>query len=174
MPVSRPLRSLVLAGLLLLAALALGAPARAASIAPPGNSAVNQYFETVPTASGNQPPSVSTGLGSHGPAVSPATQRALAAQGADGLAAAAVATAGAPPVRTPATSSPRSSTAGGSPVGVGPTAVAAPPPVSSSAAGSGGISPVLPIVLVALLVGALAIGLARRRRRGAPPPPPTA
>src|ERR1700741_4514931 len=94
--------------------LALAAPAsREASvhtIAPPGNSSVGQYVETVPTAGGGQPtntvhptgPAVgrpggpggtpgnggSSGGGGGGP-ISASTRHALADQGAAGVAAAA-------------------------------------------------------------------------------------
>lgn len=111
--------------------LAVGVPAsaqaRVHTIAPPGNSGVGQYLETVPTAGGAQPTNTvhpvvggvggSNGSGgSHGSggssgstgpgggagspgggAISSSTQRALAGQGPTGAAAAALAQATAPP-----------------------------------------------------------------------------
>lgn len=70
------------------AALTLPAGALAASCAPPGNSGVDQYFETVPGASCNQP---SSGPGSghgggHGGSLPAGTGKQLAAQGATGRA----------------------------------------------------------------------------------------
>ena len=105
--------------LALIAVLAVPASAAAkgdtTTIAPPGNSGVSQYVETVPTAHGGQPtssvhnhgggsgnargngggPGGSGGSGS-GSAISPSTQRAIASQGATGAAAAAFIQATAP------------------------------------------------------------------------------
>src|SRR5207245_928625 len=74
--------------------------------APPGNSGVGEYLETVPGAGGNTP------IGKHGGgrsnatlgrggALSPAAQRALDALGPDGKAAAGVAQQTAPGAATP-------------------------------------------------------------------------
>ncbi|MGA8718358.1 MAG: hypothetical protein WB557_10160, partial [Solirubrobacteraceae bacterium] len=82
------------------------AQARVHAIAPPGNSGVSQYLETVPTAGGNQPtntvhpraggvgaggsggPGSTGGNGGSGAVVhiAPSTQRALAEKGPDGVA----------------------------------------------------------------------------------------
>lgn len=112
-------------------ALALAAPsaaqARVHTIAPPGNSGVGQYLETVPTAGGGQPTNTlhavggaiggsggsggaggtavssgnaapsGTGASSGTGAIATSTRRALAAQGPAGAAAAALAQATAPP-----------------------------------------------------------------------------
>jgi len=104
----------------LIAILALPASAAAKghthTIAPPGDSGVQQYVETIPTARGGQPTSsvhrggsgsghsrgggggsgASGGGSGGGSAISPSTQRALDSQGADGRAAAAVLSATAP------------------------------------------------------------------------------
>jgi hypothetical protein len=114
--------------LTLVIAVGVSAPAQATvrSVAPPGNSSVNQYIESIPTDRGNQPtnsvhskgggsshaggvagggggPSAGGGSsagassGSSGP-VSQSTQRALSAQGPDGHAAASLAASTAPAV----------------------------------------------------------------------------
>jgi len=66
-----------------LAALAIPGSAFAGSCAPPGNSGVDQYFETVPGAGCNQPPG---GHHHHGKGLSPSTNRHLASQGGAGRA----------------------------------------------------------------------------------------
>src|SRR5947209_15077799 len=89
------------------------AEARVHTIAPPGNSSVGQYLETVPTADGSQPTSTFHGIGGGvsqggprgpggtassrgGSAIASSTQRALARHGPTGVAAAALAQATAP------------------------------------------------------------------------------
>jgi MYXO-CTERM domain-containing protein len=163
--------------LILVLGLVLGpsGPAGAASIAPPGNSAVDQYFESVPAAGGNQPPAAgATVTPRHVGGLSPGTRHVLAASGPDGAAAAALASSGAP-----AASASGSGGAGGSASGSSgqtPGVVATPPaiaqlPRTTTAGGGSGISPVLPIVLGAVALAALAVALVRRRRRSPPPPP---
>jgi hypothetical protein len=82
---------------LLLTVLALGiaapAPAQSTKVAPPGNSGVDEYLETVPTAGGGKSSGSSSGGGHQLPA---SVRRALSAQGADGRAALASAEATAP------------------------------------------------------------------------------
>jgi hypothetical protein len=78
--------------LALLSALALALPAAAAAQtqnAPPGNSGVDEYLETVPSAGGNRPPH----RGEHKPSgstLSPAARKALESQGKDGQRVAAI------------------------------------------------------------------------------------
>src|SRR5207248_7775644 len=82
---------------LLLTILALGAASPAAAqttkVAPPGNSGVDEYLETVPTAGGGKA-SGSAGGGHH--QLPASVRRALSAQGADGRAALTSAEATAP------------------------------------------------------------------------------
>ena len=117
---------LILLTLLLAIGITAPAAARLRVIAPPGNSGVGQYVETVPTAGGGRPTNTvhPVGGGSHGSGgggsvggstggggtggggsaggsatggtIAPTTQRALAAHGAAGAAAAAFANATAP------------------------------------------------------------------------------
>jgi hypothetical protein len=81
--------------------LALGAPAATASkrpkyVAPPGNSAVQQYLEVVPTDSGTTPPRAGgSGSGAAG-ALSPGQRRTLDGLGSQGRQLAAVVQATAP------------------------------------------------------------------------------
>jgi hypothetical protein len=170
---------------------ALGVPAsaqaRVHTIAPPGNSGVGQYLETVPTAGGAQPSNTvhpvvgavsksgkppgagatgggvgATGGGSGsagGGAISPSTQRSLAAHGPAGAAAAALARATAPvPARRPDPEASAAASGGGS----SPAAS-----VLKSLTGStsgGGLGPLLPSLLVASVLGAAVLALLRRRR----------
>ena len=115
---ARPLNvSLCMRRVAIALALLLALPASAEAsktIAPPGNSGVGQYVETVPTAGGGRPTSTvhpgggavghpggpggtsSGGGAGGGSAITPSTQHALAAQGPAGVAAAALAEATAP------------------------------------------------------------------------------
>lgn len=154
------LGSLVLAG---------GATAQQ-TVAPPGNSGVDQYFETLPAAGGN--------VGVHPPApVSPpsgagggAASAGLARLGRDGRAAAALAAATRPARAAgggPAVGSTPVAGAGFAPA---PQAATASSPVIGLLGGSdgGGLGPLLPIALIGALVAAVALALGRRRRaRGA-------
>lgn len=170
---------------------ALGVPAsaqaRVHTIAPPGNSGVGQYLETVPTAGGAQPSNTvhpvagalgqsgkppgtgatgggagATGGGTGSPgggAISASTQRSLAAHGPTGAAAAALAQATAPaPTRRADPGASAAVTGGGS----SPAAS-----VLKSLTGStsgGGLGPLLPSLLVASVLGAAVLALLRRRR----------
>jgi hypothetical protein len=166
-------------------ALTLAAPAAAKNrtLAPPGNSAIGQYVESVPTASGSQPTnsihpagggahsggSAGGGTGGGGPssgagtAVSAATLQSLASHGSDGQATAALARATAP----------TASTAGGSPghgsstLNHGGSSGSPFSAVLSALGGSstgGGLGVLLPIILIGTLLGAGALALLRRRR----------
>lgn len=163
------------------------AQARVHAIAPPGNSGVSQYLETVPTAGGNQPtntvhpraggvgaggsggPGSTGGNGGSGAVVhiAPSTQRALAEKGPDGVAAAALAQATAPRGGSSravaggaaaASSAPATSTDDGS----SPTASVFKALTGST--GGGGVGPLLPIVLIGSALAAAGLGLTRRRR----------
>ena len=163
--------------------LAVGMPAsaqaRVHTIAPPGNSGVGQYLETLPTAGGGQPtntvhpvggvggsggprrPGGTGGTGSStGSAISPSTARTLAHEGSTGSAAAALAQATAPnPIRGTSrrVTSAIATSSGSSPA----TSVLKTLTGSSS---GGGLGPLLPLVLIGSLLGAAVLALVRRRR----------
>lgn len=162
--------------------LALGAPAsaqaRVHTIAPPGNSGVGQYLETVPTAGGAQPSNtvhpVAGALGGSGKpprgsagatgspgggAISSSTQRALAGRGPTGAAAVALARATAPTPTRPADPKATSAVSGG---GASPAASVL-KSLTGSSSGSG-LGPLLPSLLIISLLGAAVLALVRRRR----------
>ena len=172
---------------------AASARARVHTIAPPGNSGVNQYVESVPTAKGSQPTSTihpqgggggsgrgpgaaGSGGTSSGAGVIPAsTARALSRLGTTGAAAAAFALATAPrrvghrarPVAgTTNQAAGRTASSGGSAATSGGSA-----PTSSvvkaltgSASGDTGLGVLLPVILVVSALAAAAMSIARRRR----------
>ena len=152
-----------LAGLVLAAA---PVSARVHKLAPPGNSAIGQYLEVIPTAAGGQPTSNLTGSGKSGSssAISASTRRALGAQGALGSADARFVQGTGPSRHT----SPRPKALAVRPVR--PALVSSPSPVSSvlkslaGSSGSGGLGLLLPILLVGTAVGGGALALWRHRR----------
>jgi hypothetical protein len=165
------LRTATLTTAVCLAALAFPASATAIKCAPPGNSGVDQYFETIPGGScnagppGSAPGSASGKPGAHN--LSPAEARGLASHGAAGRAVATLVSSTAPPLpgggsvaagrHTGAHSGGRSRRALviAPPTGHGanPIAGALRPIVTGSGTGSG---PLLPIFLAA---AALALAL---------------
>ena len=168
-------------------ALALPAPAsaqaRVHTIAPPGNSGVGQYVETVPTADGGQPTSTihSGGVGgavgrggsgggpSGGGAIAPATQRALARQGPAGDATAALARATAPRRARPAARAGGGRTQATGSLATGSEGSSPSTSVLKALTGStsgGGLGPLLPIALIGSVLAAAVLTLVRRRRTG--------
>jgi hypothetical protein len=175
--------AIVVASLWLYAA----APASAGTVAPPGNSGIGQYLETVPTGGGSSPSSNGQGGGStpsgkgHGGGAagrsdqggSPVptgstTSRSLTTLshlGPDGRAAARLARQGLP--GGPGTTNGRGTPRRGKPQ---PPPVVNPPSSESSAiahaltGSGGGLGVLLPLFLVAVALGAGAIGVTRRRR----------
>lgn len=160
------------------------AMARSTTAAPPGNSAVNQYLENVPTANGSRPANTihigsggSGGGGGSSSAVSARTQQSLARQGSDGVAAIALARETAPAV-TASAGHGAASTIGAGSTGAsgGPGSSAGSGTTSGSSAigtlvnaltggsSQGGLGPVLPVILVVTAIGAVALAAARRRR----------
>jgi hypothetical protein len=141
------------------------APAEALTqVAPPGNSAVQQYLETVPSSGGNRPFHPGSGPGHR--LLSRRAQQALNAAGPDGRAAAALAQATAPA----GAASPRP----GHAAAAGGAAVAGAKASSTAAAvgrrllgsqsdGVGGMGIALPILLAVSLIVATLGGLRRRR-----------
>jgi hypothetical protein len=183
---------LILLTLLLAIGITAPAAARLRVIAPPGNSGVGQYVETVPTAGGGRPTSTVHPVagGSHGSGgggsvggsaggggtsgggsatggtIAPATQRALVAHGAAGAAAAAFANATAPSRARPVVSHAAGRTR--SAVSTPPSANGSSPMGSllravTGSTSNGGLGPLLPVILIGSLFGAAALALLRRR-----------
>lgn len=171
----------VLLALLLIPA---AASAHQRTIAPPGNSGVNQYVEVVPTAGGGRPsgtiPGGETGGSDHSGTLSPGTRRALARGGLDGRGVAALATATAPTAAGSSGSGPSRGSDGRGSHGHGSAAGKAGNPVPASAGSSmsplvtlgraitgastpGGLGPLLPVILAVIAVGGAALALRRRR-----------
>jgi hypothetical protein len=166
--------------LVVLGTLLLPAPVvlAAGTVAPPGQSAIDEYLETVPTAGGGTGADKAPASG--GPAaakVIPAKAlKRLQASGADGEAAAALAGATAPP--TPAkkrSSSPSSDIApsdvsesrGSGAASVTGSSDGLPTVVAKAVTGSGGgLGVGLPLLLVGIALGAAATSLLRRRGGG--------
>lgn len=146
------------------------ATASATLLAPPGNSAVQQYLENVPSAGGT-----ALATPQHRKSrLSPGAAHSLAAQGKDGTAVAALAAATAPPSgpNTPGSGGPHGSGSGthraADPTLQTPPASAPsesmPHAVLRAASGAGGgIGALLPAVLGASVLAALLAGLRRRR-----------
>jgi hypothetical protein len=168
----------LLIGLLLALAVPASALARqpVRTVAPPGNSGVSQYLETIPTAKGNRPsvsvvPGGGQGPGSSGgsSALSSSTQRALDQHGSAGRQAAALADATAPSV-APRTSNSHGAKRAAVPSGASAATVAPPAAVLKAVTGSsahGGLGALLPVLLTVIALGGGALAL--RRRRGARP-----
>ena len=172
--------------IVLLALLAIAAPATAVAktktVAPPGDSGLNQYLEVVPTAQGPTPPGGGGPGGGGRSALTATQQRQLNALGPGGRTLAAVVEATAPqslgvPEANRA-ASPSAGAAGGA-GGAGPGVVDAPaaklPSVSGSSPaslilgaavgrGGGGIGLWLPAFMLASLAGVMALVVVRRRR----------
>ncbi|MEA2266092.1 MAG: hypothetical protein QOE27_1675 [Solirubrobacteraceae bacterium] len=175
----RRLAASVVCSILLATASVAGAAARQ-TLAPPGNSGVDQYFETVPGAGGNvgvrplpaSAPTSAAGSGAPGRAAS-GQARALARFGADGRAAAAVAAA----TRPAGPGRPGSGSGSGPGSGPGPRGFAPPPKPTGAASAlltvlggsdQGGLGIAFPLVLAGALAGAVLV-LALRRRSPRPP-----
>jgi hypothetical protein len=134
---------------LLTATLALPATAAAvahqhATLAPPGNSAVSQYLETVPNSMGSSPPGAG---GSHTGALAPGTRHGLDRLGSDGRTLAAVVDATTPPAAVTASASPSIRAR----VAPAPSAVVsgAPKPLPQPLSGDGAPSPVSSVLAAA-------------------------
>jgi hypothetical protein len=171
----RPLAQLVSLVVLLSVLAPAAATAATHTNAPPGNSAIDEYLETVPDASGGarpRPPRAHAGA-----TLSPAQRSALQARGAEGEKLARVVDATAPPpAGAPAHG--RAST-GGSASASAPPERAAPrdtsagrSPVAATLAAATGsddgssLGALLPAILVVSLIGTLAaFGRSRRHDR---------
>jgi hypothetical protein len=147
-------------GVVLLVGFALAFPPTALAqqtIAPPGKSGADQYFETIPSAKGNvAPPGGGGSAGGSGGSGSSGI-RSLARLGKDGRSAAALAAATAP--RSTAHDAGQSTPAanGRSPMSSFTKLI--------GGTDTGGIGIVLPILLAAILALAIALALVKVRRR---------
>jgi hypothetical protein len=160
------------------AALVFPTGAAALKCAPPGNSGVDQYFETVPGSSCNH--SSGGPGGGHNGSLPPGTSKQLASQGAVGQAVQRLVTssgtsassgAGTSGARTPRGTGTHAAQSGsGTPVsgsGRGPLSAILHPVLTGSS--SGGIGVLLPVLLVGALAGALVATVVRRRLGSSPP-----
>jgi hypothetical protein len=171
---SRPLLTGVL-----LAALALPSTAGAASFAPPGNSGIDQYRETIPDAGGNGTTPRHHGPARHDSAVSSGTRGQLSALGSEGRQTAAAADTTAPPgvtatasgssraagsKRTRPASAPPAPSGTTTVTGSGDSPLTTLARVLTTGAGSGaGMGVALPLLLAAGVF--MAAGFVLRRRR---------
>jgi hypothetical protein len=159
--------------------LALPGQALALTIAPPGKSGADQYFETIPTSTGNAAPPGSIPGSSGGGSRSLAElgrgrtgAARLARLGKDGTAAAALAAATVPQAPSSSTGGkPESSSANpnaGSATATGGSATSG---LSRALTGSdeGGLGLLLPLLLATTLLAAIGVIGMRLRRRGHPP-----
>ncbi|MDQ6744630.1 MAG: hypothetical protein M3Z27_01200 [Actinomycetota bacterium] len=189
--ISSPALKTLLCALLLIGASALPAQAATRKVAPPGNSGINQYVESIPTAHGNQPTNTvhPNGGGTGGPggggaaggsggfgggpggggssgALPAATLKALAAHGRDGAAAAALAAGTVPGGATVRGHGPHTGPGGGgaSPTGSGSSPLGAVAKAFIGSTGGGGLEVLLPVILAVAALGIAMIALARRRR----------
>jgi hypothetical protein len=151
-----------------LAVLALAGPAPALAQspktnAPPGNSAIDEYLESIPSADGNTP----TGnvVRSKPRPLAGAAGRALRAAGDDGKRLEQIVTATAPkkalnaaehPAATPSAAAP-GDTRGRSPLSSVADAVL------TGSGGGTGMGSAFPVLLIVLAAGTLVLGLRRRR-----------
>jgi hypothetical protein len=147
---------------LLVLALALPALAHAnapQTNAPPGNSAIDEYLETVPGATGNTRPRPSQNGAASG-VLSAAQRKRLDRLGPDGrtLADAVEATA---PVTKPTSAQPKPKPQLGEAAGRSPTRELL--DAVGGDDGGGGMGVVLPAILIAALLAAIAVVLLRRR-----------
>lgn len=126
--------------------------------APPGNSAIDEYLETVPGASGSkrpQPPAQNGGDGGEG-TLTPAERARLERLGPDGKTLANAVDATSPSSKKRATDKQEPKSDGRSPAGEVLGAF-------SGSDGGGGMGVVLPAILIAALLAAVIIVLLRRR-----------
>src|SRR5436190_23856200 len=149
----RALSALVALLLLALPATALGQ--EPLTNAPPGNSAIDEYLETVPGAAGDQRPR-QPGSGGGGGVLTPAERARLEQLGPDGKALADAVDATAPPPAKPGQTIDIDGAEGHSPISA----------VLDAAAGQdggGGMGFMLPVILLASLLGVIALVVLRHR-----------
>jgi hypothetical protein len=151
--------------LLVVVGLGLTAPLSTAqeTNAPPGNSGVSQYLETIPAADGNRP----AGKGTNSSALPVQTLSRLKAAGRDGQVVAQIVASSAPASKRDQSApnpSSRPNSASASSARSLPTTLAVP---SLTGSAGGGMGILLPALLILTLVGAVVFALSRRRRLGA-------
>lgn len=146
----------LLSAVVALALLAVPPGAAAQTNAPPGNSAIDEYLETVPGATGNQRPR-QPGTGGEGTILTPAERKRLEALGPDGKALADAVDATAPaPAAKPGRKIDIDAAQGRSPI----IAVFE---AATGQDGGGGMGFMLPVILLASLLGVIALVVLRRR-----------
>ncbi len=169
------------------------ATARAPTVAPPGNSGVDQYVESIPTAGGKRPTNTihpggggpgasgssgggpggpSGGFGSGSGSLARSTQQALARQGSDGLRTGALARSAAPGAlggaNRGAAGTVATTHASRAVLGVKAAGISSSPLTSifnalTGSGSSGGLGPLLPAILILSALGAGVLALGRRR-----------
>ena len=144
--------------LVALALIALPTGAVAQTNAPPGNSAIDEYLETVPGATGNQRPRAPGAPGGTSkPTLTPAQRARLERLGPDGKALADAVDATAPSDAKVSGSAPQPPTAEGR------TPLRELIDAAGGNDGGGGMGMVLPAILLATLLGVIALVVVRRR-----------
>lgn len=143
-----PMKTTTLA-LLLVLAMPLPAGAAVRVVAPPGNSEADQYYQTLPGATGPRAPDAAkeTRDAVRDGALGEATERSLRRRGPEGLAVATV-VAKTAPARAPG--------GGGGPAG-------APPAAAARVPDDQGLGALFPFLLVATAAAAIAFAVARWR-----------
>ena len=126
------------------------------TVAPPGNSAIDEYLETVPNATGNARPRPPGSGNAPNSALTPQQRARLERLGADGKA-----LADAVDATAPATSMSRKDAA--PPAAEGRSPLSEVLDAAAGRDGGGGMGIVLPAILLATLLCVIALVVARRR-----------
>jgi len=155
-------------GAILAVALFLALPAGSAlavAVVPPGNSAVNQYTETLSGPEGNVPSSEVKQGAAPAKVLGRSNARRLEALGPEGQAAAQLAADTAPHrVGKPGSKGNASHGAGSQALPGGSSGLGEVLRQMTGTSGSGGMGTLLPLVIVLALVGSIGYALGRRRR----------
>jgi hypothetical protein len=129
--------------------------------APPGNSAIDEYLETVPGATGNQRPR--SGGDPSDATLTPAQRAKLERLGPDGKALADAVDATAPAPAAPAGGPKSAGNAAEPSTSQGRSPLSEVVDAATGQDGGGGMGIVLPAILLATLLGVIALAVARRR-----------
>jgi len=127
--------------------------ATAQTNAPPGNSAIDEYLETVPGATGNRTPG-KPGTGET--ALTPAERARLERLGPDGKALADA-------VDATSTVGPKADKSSPAPASEGRSPLSSVLDAAAGRDGGGGMGALLPAILLATLLGVIALAVMRRR-----------
>jgi hypothetical protein len=152
-----------------LVALALIASPAAASAqtqktnAPPGNSAIDEYLETVPAASGNSRPRPPASGGGSSSSLTAAERARLEKAGPDGKTLADAIEATSPDRGTGPGAGSGSPSAGSVSAGEGRSPISQVFDVAAGRDGGGGMGMLLPAILLASLLGFITLAVMRRR-----------